>query len=256
MLGETESGVTPVRRGKDRVEANGTQVGLTADLAFFWRMPFGRRQSGYGLRPRYRLTGVSNVNLCFIVVAVLAAAGLADAKVYVDENFEQSVPPPGWTSSKSGEGAGWDAEAGGPWGTYALGWASSSAGVERWAKMDTYSFTVPAEAKLAFRFDYKYGHGGYEAPNRATFALLYAAYPEQIFASHGMMLTSTWRGFEGTAVATRGGLVKVRFEVWVKNPHPRRVAIYAWDVDNVVVVDAGEYAVAPASLGRVRAVFK
>ncbi|MEE9456259.1 MAG: hypothetical protein V3W11_03805 [bacterium] len=191
------------------------------------------------------------MKLWFIVVAVLAAAGFADATVYVDENFEQGVPPPRWTSSKSGEGAGWDAEAGGPWLTYALGWASSSAGAERWAKMDTYSFGVPAEAELAFRFDYKYGHGGYEAPNRATFSLIYAAYPEQVFASHGMMLTSTWRGFEGTAVATRGGLVKVRFEVWVRNPHPRHVAIYAWNVDNVLVVDAGEYAVEPASLGRV-----
>ena len=195
------------------------------------------------------------MKLWLIVAAALAAAGFADAAVYVDENFEQSVPPPGWTSSKSGEGAGWDAEGGGPWGTYALGWASSSAGAERWAKLETYTFAVPAEAELAFRFDYKYGHGGYEAPNRATFSLIYAAQPEQIFASHGMLLTSTWRVFEGTAVATRGGLVKVRFEVWVQNPHPRRVAIYAWDVDNVVV-DAGEPAVAPTSLGRVRALFK
>ncbi len=196
------------------------------------------------------------MRLWFVVVAALAAAGFANAAVYVDEGFENGVPPPRWASSKSGEGAGWDAETGGPWWTYALGWASSSAGAERWAKLETYSFGVPAEAELAFRFDYKYGHGGYEAPNRATLTLLYAEYPEEIFASHGMLLTSTWRGFKGTAVATRGGLVKVRFEVWVQNPHPRRVATYAWDVDNVLVVDAGEYAVAPTSLGRVRALFK
>ena len=35
MLGETESGVASVRRGENRVEVNGAQVGLTADLAFF-----------------------------------------------------------------------------------------------------------------------------------------------------------------------------------------------------------------------------
>ena len=35
MLGETKSGVTSVRRGKSRAEANGVQVGLTADLTFF-----------------------------------------------------------------------------------------------------------------------------------------------------------------------------------------------------------------------------
>jgi hypothetical protein len=122
--------------------------------------------------------------------------------------------------------------------------------------METYSFAVPAKTELAFRFDYKYGHGGFEAENRATFSLLYATQPEEVFASHRIPLTSTWRVFSGKASATRGGLVKVRFEVWVQNRHPQRVAIYAWDVDNVVVVDAGEYAVAPASLGRIRAVFK
>jgi hypothetical protein len=36
MSGETESGVTPVRRGENRAEANGAQVGLTADRAFFF----------------------------------------------------------------------------------------------------------------------------------------------------------------------------------------------------------------------------
>ncbi len=195
------------------------------------------------------------MRLCFIVVAALAAAGFADAATYVDEKFEQSVPPPRWTSSKSGAGAGWDAEAGGPWGKFAVGWASSSASAERWAKMDTYSFAVPAKTELAFRFDYKYGHGGFEAENRATFSLLYATQPEEVFASHRIPLTSTWRVFRGTAVATHEGLVKARFEVWVQNRHPQHVAVYAWDLDNVVV-DAGEPAVSPTSLGRVRAVFK
>ncbi len=36
MSGETESGVTPVRRGKSRAEANSAQVGQTADLALFF----------------------------------------------------------------------------------------------------------------------------------------------------------------------------------------------------------------------------
>jgi hypothetical protein len=52
MLGETESGVTPVRRGENRVEVNGAQVGQAADLVFFF--------------------GVSNVKLWLIVAAALA----------------------------------------------------------------------------------------------------------------------------------------------------------------------------------------
>ncbi|MEE8638775.1 MAG: hypothetical protein V3T41_00030 [bacterium] len=47
MLGETESGVASVRRGESRAEANGAQVGLTADLAFF----FGVRLSAVGKAP-------------------------------------------------------------------------------------------------------------------------------------------------------------------------------------------------------------
>ena len=189
-----------------------------------------------------------------LIIASLTAA-LAHAEPYVDENFEGGVPPAWWTSSKSGPGAGWDPEEAGPWGKYAVGWASSSASAECWAKMDTYAFAVPADATFTFRFDYKYGHGGFEAENRATFRLLYATQPEEVFASHPITLTSTWRVFNGNASSPRGGLVKARFEVWVLNRHPQRVAVYAWDVDNVVIA-ASEPAVAPTSLGRVRALFR
>jgi hypothetical protein len=198
---------------------------------------------------------VSNVKLCLILVAALAAAGLADATVYVYEDFEQGVPPAGWTSSKSGAGAGWDPEEAGPWGRFAVGWASSSGGAERWAKMETYSFAVPANTELAFRFDYKYGHGGFEAKNRATFSLFYATQPEELLASHEMRLTSTWRVFSGNECAARAGMVKARFEVWVQNQHPRRVAVYAWDLDTVVV-NTREPGVSPTSLGRVKALFR
>jgi hypothetical protein len=195
------------------------------------------------------------MKLRFIVVATLAGAMLAHAAVYVDEDFEQGVPPPGWTSTKSGPGAGWDPEEGGPWGKYAVGWASSSAGVERWAKMDTYSFAVPGEATVKFRFDYKYGYGGFEAENRATFSLLYATQPEEVFASRAMELASAWRVISGNASASRAGMVKARFEVWVQNRHPQHVASYAWDVDNVII-EASAPAVSPTSLGRVRALFR
>jgi hypothetical protein len=189
-----------------------------------------------------------------LIIASLTAA-LAYAAPYVDENFEGGVPPARWTSSKSGPGAGWDPEEGGPWGTCARGWASSSAGAERWARMDTFAFEVPADTTLTFRFNYKYGHGGFEAENRATFSLLYATQPEEVFASHPMTLTSTWRVFNGNASATRVSMVKARFEVWVQNRHPQRVATYAWDLDNVVI-DVSEPAVSPTSLGRVRALFR
>jgi hypothetical protein len=191
-----------------------------------------------------------------VATALVWAAAFAHATAYVDENFEGGVPPPHWESSKSGAGAGWDGESGGPSGTYARGWATSTADVERWAKMDTYVFDVPPNTTVEFRFDYKYGHGGFEAPNRATFILLYAGYPEEVITSFGMELTSTWRVFERKVVPPRGGLVKARLEVWVRNPHPRRSATYIWDVDNVLVADEAYHAVAPTSLGRVKALFR
>jgi hypothetical protein len=185
----------------------------------------------------------------------LTAAVVAQSAAYVDEDFEQGVPPSGWTTSKSGPGAGWDPEENGPWGKFAVGWASSSASVERWAKMDTYTFAVPAGSTLTFRFNYKYGHSGFEAENRATFSLLYAAEPEEVFASRRMTLTSTWQVFMSSALAPLAGVVKARFEVWVMNRHPQRVATYAWDLDNVLI-KASEPAVEATSLGRVRALFR
>jgi hypothetical protein len=194
------------------------------------------------------------VKLRLIVAAALAAAVLAAAAPYVDEGFENGVPPPRWTSTKSGVGAGWDPEEGGPWGKFAVGWASSSAGAERWARMETFGFEVPPDTTLTFRFNYKYGHGGFEAENRATFSLLYATQPEEVFASRAMAPAAEWRVLSARTPATRAGTVKARFEVWVLNRHPQRVATYAWDLDNVVV-DASEPAVSPTSLGRVKALF-
>lgn len=195
------------------------------------------------------------LGIVLATAVALAAVALAHAAPYVDEKFEQGVPPPRWTASKSGPGAGWDPETGGPWGTFAVGWASSSAGAERWARMNTYDFTVPDDTALSFRFSYRYGHGGFEADNRATFSLLYAAQPEEVITSRRISLTSTWGVFSGSASVSRGGVVKARFEVWVQNRHPQHVAIYAWDLDNVVI-DVSEPAVSPTSLGRVRALFR
>ena len=122
--------------------------------------------------------------------------------------------------------------------------------------MDTYAFDVPAGATVEFRFDYKYGQGGFEAPNRATFALLYATPPGEVIGSYGMPLASTWRIFDGRVVAARGGFVRVRLEVWVCNPHPQRTAVYVWDVDNLLVANEAYHAVVPTSLGRVKALFR
>jgi hypothetical protein len=180
---------------------------------------------------------------------------VAQGAAYVDEDFEQGVPPSGWTSSKSGPGAGWDPEENGPWGKFAVGWASSSASAERWARMATFAFDVPAATMLNFRFNYKYGYSGFEAENRATFSLFYDTQPEETFSSRAMALASTWRVFQGNAPAPRGGRVKARFEVWVMNRHPQHISTYAWDLDNVLI-DASEPAVEATSLGRVRALFR
>lgn len=192
----------------------------------------------------------------WIVATLALLAAFAHATSYVDENFERGVPPPRWTVARSGEGCGWDGETSGPWGICARGWATSTGGAERWARMDTYAFDVPAGSTVEFRFDYKYGHGGYEAPNGATFILLSATSAGEVIASYGMPLTSTWRIFDGKAAAVRGASVKVRFEVWVRNPHPQRNAVYVWDVDNLLVANEAYHVVTPASVGRVKVLFR
>ena len=187
--------------------------------------------------------------------STVAAAAFAHAVNYVDEGFGQGVPPAGWNETKSGPGAGWDPEEGGPWGTYAVGWASSSADAERWARMDTFAFDVTGAASLTWRFNYEYGHGGFESDNSAKFTLLYPTQPEEIISSRTIELASDWRVLSGSASIPHGGNVVGRFDVWVKNRHPRHVAVYSWRLDNVVIY-ASEPAVSPTSLGRVRALFR
>jgi hypothetical protein len=197
----------------------------------------------------------ASVMVAIVVTAALAVAAPAYATGYVAEKFEKAVPPAKWTVKTKGS-AGWTQRTGGPWGNYARGAAASSNNNESWAKMDTYSFNVAANTTLEYRFDYKYGHGGFAAPSYAKFYLFYVGPPEEEITSAGMALTSKWVVFTGKPVAKRSGAVKARFEVWVKNPDTRHTAVYAWDVDNVVIAKAANHAVSPTSLGRVKALFK
>ena len=195
------------------------------------------------------------MRLLAVIVTTLALTAAAYATGYVSEKFEEGVPPAKWTVKSKGS-AGWTERTGGPWGRYARGAAASSNNDESWAKMDTYAFNVAANTNLEYRFDYKYGHGGFAAASYAKFYLLYVGPPEEIITSAGMALTSKWVVFTGKPVAKRAGAVKARLEIWVKNPDPGHTAVYAWDVDNVVIAKAANHAVSPTSLGRVKALFK
>lgn len=190
-----------------------------------------------------------------IVAVALTAASFACATAYVDEDFGGSFPPPGWTTRSGGGSAGWDVEGGGPWGSYAVGWAYSTDNVERWAELDTCAFHVDADTAVEFRFDYKYVYGGIEAPNYAEFSLFYAGAPEQVIGTDRVARTSSWREEKGDMPAPKAGSVKARFKVWVRNPSSQS-SIYEWAVDNVLINDKEGHAVAPTSLGRVKALFR
>jgi hypothetical protein len=189
----------------------------------------------------------------FALTLAFCAAG-AGATAYIDEGFEGPFPPGGWGVEKT-VNAGWDLQEGGPWCNYAIGWASSTDGIVRWARMDTPTFDVAAGTTVEFRYDYDLGCNGYPAEHYARFSLYYVGPPAETLVQRDMLLAADWRTYSDYIVVTRAGSVAARFEIYVKNPS-FHTSVYAWDIDNVLINDKRYHAVEPTSMGRVRAIYR
>jgi len=185
--------------------------------------------------------------------AALVLAAAAGATTFVNEDFEGTFPPTGWKKECSNRG-NWTRGTGGPWGPYASGSTySAESGLSR-AALFTLQFNVRAEMRLSYRFDYGHFDVGHQSYTGALFYIAYQDQPPGTPVYVKLSKTSGWKRFSGEAVFYRAGPVKATWAVWCENTW--RYGYSYLRVDNVLIADKPSPAVAPASLGRVRALFR
>jgi hypothetical protein len=186
-----------------------------------------------------------------LTAAVAALAAAAAGTVYVAEDFEGTFPPDGWTTDCTSYGW-WTKMADGPTGAYARGQVGVSPGTAR-ADLITYAFAVDANETVYYRFDYAHGYGGYPSTWGADFYLVYADPPNEVITQETVR-TGNWREHAASAVAPRAGSARAFWRVRVYCSW--RWAGVIFDVDNAGIADQPDVGVAPASLGRVKTLFR
>jgi len=190
-----------------------------------------------------------------LLVAAFAFAGsVAETVKYIDERFDGSFPPPGW-SRRGGTLSGWKLRANGPWGNYAFGWAEVRGTTGSSATLDSKHVRFPIRRRLYYSFR-ALADCTMSINPRWEFWLLYAGTEEPLeyLEWRGPFWPREWRCIEGSVFVGKTLPVFARFRVsaW-GNTIQGGAQFY---VDTVQVADEELTAVSPASLGRVKALFK
>lgn len=190
-----------------------------------------------------------------LLAAALAFAGsAAEAVKYIDERFDGSFPPPGWTW-RGGTLSGWTLRANGPWGNYAFGWAGVRGTTGSAATLDSKRINVPIRQRLYYSFR-ALADCTMSINPRWEFWLLYAITEEPLayLEWRGPFYPREWRCIEGSVVVGETSPVFARFGVSAWGSTIQGHAEF-W-VDTVQLADENLSAVSPASLGRVKALFR
>ena len=189
--------------------------------------------------------------LIIAVAAALAAGALAAD--FVREGFNGSTfPPARWYVELDGSRPGsWRREAGGPWGAYALGNAFSTRYEEGSSAVLSTYFDLPARTVIYYGFYYRaQGQGNYAINFRITYLGMSGGY----LVSPIPLENTNWKYLSGFAFNPTATFVKA---VWSVSCGPSAGTSYAvLGFDRVTITDEDPYAVAPASLGRVKALFR
>ena len=187
------------------------------------------------------ISGLSALALVCLVAAGSTAAA-APANTYLSEDFEGATfPPTGWSTYGTGSWS-WVNGGGNAYGTAGANPFESAAG-----NLVSPSFDVEAGKALRIRFRYISSTFGY--PGSAyRWAILSSGWSE-------MLMASTWTQVdETTDPLETGGLQQLRFNIAV-NGGAYTGGGGTLRVDDLLVTDS-DSPVAPASLGRVKAIFK
>ncbi|MGD8718545.1 MAG: hypothetical protein PVH29_06935 [Candidatus Zixiibacteriota bacterium] len=194
-----------------------------------------------------------------IVIAVAAAwavaVGVGTAKDFVNEDFEGTFPPPGWTTFYEGTGdASWSLAYGGPGGRYALGGTSSwEQGLVRATFMSP-EFEVKANTRVYYRFDYDHHENGHSGGG-ADFYITYVQPSQGNLVYVPLESTSDWEERSGDLKNDLNATAKACWRVWTTNYWRYHFSFLM--VDGVIISDDARYpGVEPNSLGRVKALFR
>jgi hypothetical protein len=186
---------------------------------------------------------------------MVAAAAAAEAVDFVHEGFAGSTfPPAGWAVATGGSRPGrWVRDVGGPWGAYAYGSAAVHGDQfeDSWATLSTYEFDLPAQTEVYYCFFYAVSIHGTDCDGR--FYIVYVNPPSGYLVNYAVQGPTSWRYWSGHAFNPSAARVKA---VWYVFARGRELCGISLDVDRVTVADRDPAAVAPASLGRVKALFR
>ena len=196
------------------------------------------------------------------VYAILIAALLAStasATYYLDERFEGSqFPPAGWELLATTH-ANWYQQSGPPPdGAYAFGYASTpeTRDATAYANLVAPSFILPAPGTLYYRFRYTTTATTRALPGRSVageFYLYYVDTSEPLVDLIFDDVIYTWEEATGSTPAAGGRAIRAAWRVEYGLTIP---GAFIFCVDTCQVNDEPMTAATPASLGRVKALFR
>lgn len=188
--------------------------------------------------------------------AFILNAAEAGALYYLDERFEATTfPPSGWTELNQG-GGDWSRST---WGSYygiALGQANAStANTEKWADLESFPVALAANTTLYFGFAARTERSGVLNLVEQRF-YIYNVVSSFVYADLTLAPGTSWHREEGmAALGSEAATVKARWHVHIRTGAPPGGGARFY-IDNCQLCDEPMTAVVPASLSRVKAVFR
>jgi len=193
-----------------------------------------------------------------LLASALLGATRAGAVYYLDERFEGThFPPPGW--KKVNNGGSWSRLSGPP---PNLAYAEGIAMVNEpslWSRatppegsLVSPPLSVPAATTLYYRFIYRAMMAA-RFPPYCEFSICYADNGERFVDVFLDPLQYEWEEVSGSVSAAGGRTILAVWRVACSSIPP---AGTIFDIDNCQISDEVMTAVAPASLGRVKAIYR
>lgn len=197
-------------------------------------------------------------NVAIVIAMAATAASAAGAAVYVDEDFESRWLPEGWSTGKGGQGpgsyeTGWIRQREGPPHNYhamAYGYAQRAMG---YAYLRTPNLNVPANTTVYYGYDYKFGWTSTLLRFLAVMQCFHVGHSTPFYEG-GHQRRSSWEKVRYHFTVPESSPFYVQWYIYV-NAGSNPGSLNFW-LDNVTLTDEEYHAVAPASLGRVKALFR
>ncbi len=185
------------------------------------------------------------LTLMAVLGTLLASESAATPPIkYVDENFNAAFPPRGWTAEGTGNWV-WRREYEGA-NPYAFGRALVTGAGESSATLHTLEFHLDEGSRVRVKFRYKSTDAGYINTSRNVRI--------GSFWSEQLQYTTKWINFDrATGLCPSSGKYRLRWRIWASGGGSGGEIVLK--LDDVLVTDINT-TVTPATLGRVRAIFR